>query len=270
VRDQQIALTATEARIVWYDATAMAVRYGTGTPGGAFTVEDVATSVDSSGTNIEVDIAIDPAGKSRVVYAPYGSGTKYAVRDPTWTTDPGFSGTRGFIRLANLPNDGAAVAMLDSTFDALTVAFKHGEWSRQSIHSNCDSGATMDMTVDGAGTTAIVHTCKYSSLELWTQTSIFPAGFSAACDAIGKALCDPACACPRQDDGKCCIYGVGSSRCTGPANYCPTSWKERYCGNATVDPAALFACLAAAPGTMCSPDGGVGAIEPAACAPLRE
>ena len=139
------------------------------------------------------------------------------------------------------------------------------------LHTNCDSDTNMDLAVDSAGTTAVVHTCKYNTVELWTQTSIFPAGYGAACDALGKALCDPACACPRADDGKCCILGSGgTSRCTGPASFCPSSWRERYCGNPTSNPADVFACVNAAPSMVCNPDGGVGGIEPTACAPLRQ
>jgi hypothetical protein len=277
VRDIAVAVTGTEARVAWYDATALAVRYGFGVPGAAsFTNEDIKTGVSSSGTEIHVDITNDAAGKPVVAYLPYNAGPNYAVRDAgVWTIEPatGLGAYRGPVRIANAPNDAMVMAVLDRSGDTLRAGFRRqAAWSAQTLFRNCMSGSVMDMAVDGAGTAAIVHSCKAGGLEVWMQSGIFPAGYSAACASLGKGLCDPACACPRADDGKCCIYGNGgtSSLCTGPASFCPTSWGERYCGNVTLDPMHVFACQAALPSVMCSADGGVGAVEPVACAPLRQ
>ena len=274
VLDIAVAVAGTEARLVWYDSSALAMRHGAGTPGGAtFAVEDIATNVSSGGTALHVDILVDGAGKSHVTYLPYRAGPNYAVRDQTWSVEPaqGIGAHRGPVRIASVSGGPIVVAVQDESLDTLRVGFRRQEWSSQLLFASCYSAAKMDMAVDGAGTAGVLHTCKDEKLQLWTQTGIFPTGYGAACSSLGKGLCDPACACPRADDGKCCIWGSdGNGRCTGSASFCPASWTERYCGNVTVDPSHVFACQAALPTVMCTPDAGVGAIEPAACAPLRQ
>lgn len=271
--DIAVAVAGTEARVAWYDSAALAVRHGAGTPGGAaFATEDIATNVSSSGTDLHVDMMVDAAGRSHVTYLPYRAGPNHAIRDQAWTVEPagGLGASRGPVRVAGAAGGAVVVAVHDETRDTLRFGFRRQEWSSQLLYADCRSDAKMDMAVDGA-TAGVLHTCKHDKLQLWTQTGIFPPGYSAACLSLGKGLCDPACDCPRADDGKCCIYGSdGTGRCTGPASFCPSSWNERYCGNVTVDPSDVFACQAALPTVTCTPDAGVGAVEPTACAPLRQ
>jgi hypothetical protein len=264
-----VAVHGTEPRLVWYDNGAQTVRYAFPGPSEEYAVEDVGPT-NAAGTRLEVAIATDPSGRPHVAYFPYRAGPVYAVRDPVWKTDAvtALAGNRGALRIAKGPPGAVVLGTFDVGDNVLKVGFGRQEWSAQTLAAECDSTGTMDLAVDSAGTTAVVHTCR-SGVELWTQTGIYPAGFRAACAALGTELCSKACACPRSGD-ECCMSAGSFNTCAGPASYCPAAWGPSFCGNATVDPALVFACHKAIPTMTCAPDGGVGALEPPDCTTLRE
>ncbi|HTJ44860.1 MAG TPA: hypothetical protein VL463_22290 [Kofleriaceae bacterium] len=258
-----LALAGGVPMIAWHDPSAGSLVVSTAS-GGGFTSETVDPNLPV-GAYHDLAIAIDSSGRPHVAYrqdSPFFREIDHAVKDGgAWTLDKVLvmkHGERGVVRMAASPKGELAVGFVDELgVDVATYA--HGLWfSQPALPDSSD----IDVAFDASGT-LYVATSDNDGVHLFTQSGRYADDYVAACTSAAAALCPQACACT--GNGKCCYTGPnGTHACDDPEPFCEVAVAWIICGDASQDPAPLYACSAGTSGASC-PAPGSELEMPAAC-----
>lgn len=123
-----------------------------------------------------------------------------------------------------------------------------GESGPQDV-ADCDEGGVR-IVFDRAGELRIAQRCD--GLQLMSISGHYPADYLATCATVAEEICDASCGCA--GNGNCRTFTEAGSFGASPASYCPVSMNTRICGDATRDPAALYACASSLGPFQCTTD----------------
>jgi hypothetical protein len=260
-----------EIACAWLDPGAKTVTYAYRTAG-TYTVEPVATAPKTLSPEDDVALAVDAAGRAHVAYRD-GEDVYLADRDGTWTTQ--LVATRAEpsdIQLALDSSGNPTVAW--QGFNGLWLAVTTGGvWLTQVVVPICSSniGGHYAMQIDAADTLWIAHGCSSdASVHAWTVSIVtsagtYPADYRGTCEEIADAVCTKACVCGQGEE--CSVQNASS-----PAGFTALSYNACYavilreqCGDATQDPAKVYACHEVVGETTCNSDSPPEAVTPEAC-----
>jgi hypothetical protein len=249
------------------------VHYAPSRNGSPFFGDELEVGIGGFALDASVALDLDADGLPHVAYSWWEDSTLHAVkRDDAWRKSwlgRGFGqGTATAVEVEFEPH----VAYMNA-FGVQVADWSGDDFTEQTVAHRCEGGPLALERID-TGALLLVYSCYAEDGVYWLRRGPdrYPDGWIARCEAAADALYEVACSCaPDPEAPQCCITvetADATSRDCSAGQTPRTIARATVCGDPTVDPGMVDACLPAAAAATCSSDGEQGnVVVPAACLP---
>ncbi len=212
------------------------LRHAQKTGAEAFTVEEVGAAGGLYNAG-QLSAAFDGEGRLHVLYPDSPYNLHHAVAQPTgWEVSTVSSSNSNRENALAVDEEGTVHVAFHTSSSLRYGIGRRGVWPAQEI-SACDEGGVR-MVFDQDGDLRIAQLCE--GLSVLEISGAYPDDYLATCATVTEGICAASCSCAGA--GSCrTVTGSGSFGVSSAAS-CAMNINSRICGDATRDPAPLYAC----------------------------